>query len=132
MVEQLTVRTAALDDAAREAYARVLRHDTSGGLQSVADMLRGAAFFEVASPAALVGRYALRIERWEHGREGVIVGAVGQLPGADLTATFIPVIQQQLGGCDAVTVLTKRKALANKLLQLGFSLDAFTLRKRLA
>lgn len=121
-----------LDAEARDAYARILRHDPSGGLQSVDDMLRGAQLFEVARDDVIVGRYALRVDGWANGSEGVIAAASGHLPGVDFVATVLPVIHDQFAraGLDTVKVITARKALVNKLLQVGYSLDAFILRKR--
>lgn len=125
------VRRGALDAAARAAYAKCMRFDTSGGLQSLDDMLGRCELFELHDGEAVIGRYALRVNEWAHGREGIILAAVGNAPGLDLTAAFLPTIEQQLAGVDAVLVVTRRKHLVNKLLQAGYELNAFMLRKRL-
>src|ERR1043165_5909246 len=103
MVQQLPVHPGELDAAARADYTRALRHDTSGGLQSLDELIGRAQFFNVRDGGGVViARYALRVEQWAHGSEGVIAAAVGHLPGVDLTALFIPAIEKQLAGVDAV------------------------------
>jgi hypothetical protein len=132
VAEALSVRGGALDPAALAAYASLLKSkcDPCGGLQSVAELLSGAEFFElVDSRGAVVGRYALRVEHWSGGIEGQVLGAVGDLPGADLTGTVMPVIEKHFEGANCVTVLTKRKALVGRLLSMGYGIDGYTMRK---
>jgi hypothetical protein len=132
--EILTARGGVLDPAALAAYASLLqpKSDPCGGLQSVPELLSGAEFFElVDSSGAIVGRYALRVEHWSGGIEGQVLGAVGALPGADLTGTVMPAIEKHFEGASCVTVLTKRRGLVGRLLTMGYKLDGFTLRKAL-
>ncbi len=126
----LTIRPGALDDAARADYAKALRFDTSGGLASLDGLLAGAELFDVLDGDRLVLRYALRVVEFSHGSQGEIVAAVGRCPGLRLVDAFLPVIERQLAGVDAVKVTTKRKGLAAKLMQHGYQLDGFILRKK--
>lgn len=107
-----------------------MRFDTSGGLCSLDEHLQRAQFFEVLHAGAVVARYALAIDGHAHGVEAVIVGAVGGLPGFDLTASVLPHIEAQVKGVRAVKVETRRRALVKKLMQRGYVIDAYVLRKR--
>lgn len=118
----LDVRPGALDDAAREHYARALEFDTSGGLCSLDEFLAGAALFDVLHAGEVVARYALKFDRHAHGVEAVIVAAVGSMPGHDLTASMLPFIECQVAGVRALKVETVRKGLARKLIARGWSL----------
>lgn len=124
-------RVAVLDDEARAAYAAVVRDfDTSGGLQSVDDLLAGADLFEIVHGGRVVLRYALRVDDLPRGREGVIVAAVGDMPGVSLCNAFLPVIEEQLAGVAAVRAETTRKGMAAKLMHHGYEMH-FCLRKKL-
>lgn len=131
--KKLTIRPVGrLDDDARAAYARAMRHDTNGGLRALAEVLAGADLFEVVDESgAVVLRYALRVDKHAEGAEGVIVAAVGKLPGADLCELFVPVIERQLSGAAAVKVTTRRMGLVEKLRAKGYQLEGFILRKPL-
>ncbi len=132
MEKVLTIRAGRLDAAARAGYAKAMRFDTTGGTASLDDVLHGAELFDVFDGERLVLRYALRVSRREHGTQGEIVAAAGACPGLRLVDAFLPVIERQLAGADAVKVTTKRKGLAAKLMQHGYQLDGFIMRKRLA
>ena len=127
----LTVRKGVLDAEARAAYYRAMRFDTTGGLETLDDLLAGAELFEVLDGESIVLRYALRIDERPCGREGVIVIASGNLPGFKLVEAFTPIIERQLAGVHYVRVDTKRKALARKLIGQGYELSAFRLSKRM-
>lgn len=131
--KKLTIRPAGrLDDDARAAYARAMRHDTNGGLRALAEVLAGAELFEVVDESgAVVLRYALRVDKHAEGAEGVIVAAVGKLPGVDLCELFVPVIEAQLQGAAAVKVTTRRMGLAKKLMDKGYEFGGLILRKPL-
>lgn len=95
--------------------------ETCGGLQTAGEQLHGASVFEVMIDGASVGYYALRINRYSGGSEGVIVAAVGGADGVDLTATVLPIIEKhQLRDCNAVKIETARRVLAGKLLAQGY------------
>lgn len=120
-----------LDAAALAAYRLVAsRYDTSGGLQSLARVLFDAQFFEVLDGESVCGRFALRLNCFEHGCEGEVVAAAGALPGVDLTHSVLPVIEQHIfANVQAVKVVTRRRALVSKLLNRGYRIDAFVMRK---
>lgn len=110
------------------------RRDTGGGLLSVAELLRGSECFEViAETGRRVGAYAVQVSSHDNGREAVIVAAVGNLPGADLTATIVPVLAEQAraAGCRALTIYTRRRGLLAKLRAQGFGLGGYIMRKKL-
>lgn len=106
--------------------------DTTGGLCSAADQLRGAQCFAVLDGAGRsVGHYAVQTNTYAHGDEVVIIAASGSLPGADLVASLLPYLEKQASGAQALTVHTKRRALLAKLGALGFVCDGYILRKAL-
>lgn len=122
-----------LDDAALRAYARARRakSDTSGGLVSIEETLRGCELFDVVSEGVTVARYALRVTHNAGGIEGKIVAAVGNMRGVDLTREMLPVIERQLNGVDAVKVETRRRALVGKLIAQGYRVEGYILRKHI-
>lgn len=131
--KSLAIRPGRLDDDARAAYAKTLqpgKTDTTGGLYSVEDLLRGAELFEVCDGDQVIGRYALRVKEWSGGLEGVLVAGVGRLPGVSLGDAFLPVMEQQLAGVDCLMTQTRRKAWAAKLIAHGWTVEGFILRKR--
>jgi len=119
------------DDAARAAFERVLRHDTSGGLASLDERLRGAVLFDVRDADATVLRFALRVDHHAHGSEGRIVIAAGELRGVDLTAQILPAIEKLFIDVRSVACLTARKGLAAKMVRQGYAIEGYLLRKRL-
>ncbi len=133
--QTLNVRRGTLDDAALAAYREVIEpgRDTSGGLAGVDDVLRDAELFEVVDGIGqIVARYALRVDRFANGAEGVIVAAVGGRRGISLANAFIPVIERQFAGCTSVKVETRRRGLVARLAGMGYRVDGFILRKRTA
>lgn len=127
----MTVQPAVADGEAREALLACIRHDTSGGLVGVDELLRGGQLFEMVHGDDVLMRYVLTVQQHEHGREGIIVAAAGSAPGHDLTAAGLAAIELQLAECDAVACLTRRRGLVKKLAAHGFGIDGFVMRKRL-
>ena len=128
----LLVQPAQLDAEALEAYERCLRHDTTCGLQSVREVLDGAMLFDIRDGADQVAlRYAPSLQRHAHGRELVVLAAAGGARGQDMTRRGMEAILYQAEGCaDVVSVFTRRKGMVKKLGDMGFSLEAFKLSKR--
>ena len=64
----------------------------------------------------------VEIEGGDAGAELVVVAAGGDLPGADLTATIVPVLARiaRESGCATLRIQTERMGLARKLAGLGF------------
>lgn len=133
MEKLLTTRPAPWDAAALDALAVKPRHDTTGGLQSVADVCQGAHLFELLDRDLVVMRYALSVRQHSFGREGWIHAAAGNLPGFDLTAVALAAIELQLlaSGCDALALYTARAGLVKKLERSGFQIAGYLMRKRL-
>lgn len=122
-----------LDDQARQAYQVVFdaKRDTTGGLGTMETELAGAQFFEVVVNGETVARYALQSVTRAAGVEVFIVGAAGNIKGADLTFSVLPHIEKQCAAADRLTVNTRRRGLVKKLLGQGWTLDSFVLRKKL-
>jgi hypothetical protein len=122
-----------LDDAARAAYAKVFdaRRDTSGGLESLDSTLATARLFDVKVAGKVVARYALEQVNRARGVEVFIVAAAGDLPGVDLVNVLVPYITQQCATADRLTVNTRRRGLVKKLLDQGWTLDSYVMRRPL-
>jgi hypothetical protein len=116
------------------AAAMTPGRDTNGGLLSVAELLAAASCFEViAENGSRVGAYAVQVVDHDNGREAVVIAAAGRLPGADLTASILPVLAEQArgAGCAALTIYTRRRGLLAKLRAQGFGLGGYIMRKTL-
>lgn len=118
-------------DEAREALARAAAHDTTGGFETLADMEQAGALFEVTCDGEPVLHYVLSVNHHPHGTEGVILAAAGHKPGQDLTATVLPMIENQFLKCRAVMLQTRRRGLMKKLVKQGYRIDGYIMRKTL-
>ena len=106
--------------------------DTTGGLVTVESCAEeGAVLFEIVADGARVALYALAVNRWAHGNEGVVCYAAGGKAGVSLTRGVLPLIEKQFVDCRAVKIETKRKALVHQLAKQGYRLDGFIMRKTL-
>jgi hypothetical protein len=105
------------------------RFDTTAGLYGPAECAaRGGVLFEVLADGERVGLYALDVNRYPHGVEGVVAFATGRA-SFDLTRRVLPLIERQFVGCDVVRVDTRRRGLAAKLASLGYRFDGLIMRK---
>lgn len=122
-----------LTDEARAAFARCLapKSDTTGGLQSVDDLVRGALLFDLTRAGEPIGHYALAVHDWTYGREGVIVAAAGQ-GGEAFSLRALPALESQFLDARAIKVHTRRLGLVQRLARQGYQVDGFILRKRIA
>lgn len=122
-----------LDDAALAAYAVAwsAKCDTTSGLGSMQVALEDAQLFDVVVSGETIARYALKQMDRPNGTEVFIVAAVGGMPGADLTQSVIPAIEQQCAGVDRLTINTRRRGLVKKLQKQGWTVDGVVMRKRL-
>lgn len=127
----LTVRRGALDAEALSAFRVAMRHDTTGGLQSLSEVLAGAEITEVLEGDQVVLRYALRAVARANGSEVFVVAAAGSVPGVDLTQGFLPVIEAQAKGADALTIHTRRPGMVEKLKRAGWHCDGYIMRKKM-
>lgn len=113
-----------------------MRHDTTGGLESVADYARlNIPMFECADDlGAILGRYVLEVQRGADGVVNVqIVVAVGSSPDLDMTKIMMNAIESQaaLIGADWISCQTVRPGLVRKLARQGFAVHATVMRKRM-
>lgn len=100
------------------------------GVADAAALLENSTFFDVIADGKKVMTYGL-----ETGRRGGkvvawVTAGIGHLPGFDLTAAVMPLIEQQLVGADILNVRTMRPGLAKKLEKQGFK-TSFILTKEL-
>lgn len=132
MENTILIQPAELDAEARAALAPLAgaKLDTSGGLRSVDDLVRGGQLFEISRDGVVIGRYALRVDGWAHGREGVILAAVGD-QGEAFTERVLPLVERQFIDVQAVTVYTRRMGLVKRLARQGYGVGGFILRKPL-
>ncbi len=132
MTRDIQIRPGEFDAEARDALARCLKRDTTGGLASVDEVVAGGMLFEIVRGADVVCRYVLRPIEREHGTEVQIVAAAGGAKGLDVTALGMAAILKQAEGAAAVSLHTRSLGLVRKLARQGFTVDGFILRKRLA
>lgn len=125
----MTIDPAVWSDDAGQVLAAAVSH------ASVEDIRRqveaGAALFQVTAKGAVVGYYVLRVDKLSAGCEGVLVAAAGRIPGVDLTAALVPVIERQFIGCVSMRVHTNRPGLVKKLAAQGYGGAEIVVRKRL-
>lgn len=92
----------------------------------------GALLFRASHGGALLGYYVLRADKLERGFDGVIVAAAGRHPDFDLTASIVPLIEQQFKDCRAIRIHTARAGLIKKLSGMGYQPQEFVMRKSLS
>lgn len=83
----------------------------------------------VTEEGALVGFIVLRIERYAGGAEGVLLAAAGRLPGANLYAQILPVLEQMFHGVKSYRVDSCRSAGVLELIRAGYLPTHFVMRK---
>lgn len=137
VTRDVELRPGVLDRVALDDFAAIKRPkaETTLELQALTEQLAGCQVFDVLMDGALVGRYALKVNRWAFGTEADLRAAVGRLPGVNLTATLLPIIERaqlRAAGINAVKIETRRKVLVGRLLAQGYELCSYTLRKRIA
>jgi len=93
--------------------------------------LSNASLFDIVLDGVTVGRYALKAIQRERGIEMYIVAAAGAAPGADLIASVLPFVESQCREVDCITVNTRRRGLVKKMAAQGWTLDSYTLRKKI-
>ena len=128
---EVLVQPCDLNDDTRQAFAALLVPgvDTCAGLQSVDDLLDGAALFEWSRGGVVVAHHALTIHQRRYGNEGVIVGAAGRSPLP--FARSLEIMENQFIDVRAITVHTKRMGMVRQLARCGYAVDAFIMRKRI-
>lgn len=129
--KSLIIQPGELDRDALADYARVLDHDTSGGLAGLEERFHGAQLFDVIDGEVVALRFALRVDHHANGSEGRIVAAAGELRGVDLTHAVLPTIESMFQGCRAIACMTARRGLVLKMAKHGYRTEAYLLRKRL-
>lgn len=130
----LTARAASLAEALPLLQrAGAERCDTSAGLLSVEEVARGGACFVVEQGGVPVMAYALGLTVHDAGGVLWVRAAGGNLPGADLTATILPLIENQgrAAGARQVAMQTRRRGLVAKLERQGYHVAGYILRKNL-
>lgn len=114
-----------IDAAALNLLAWELQH----GVSSPAAMLERSQIFHVLIEGQHVLTYGVEIDQGEKTVAWVTL-AVGSLPGFDLTAGILPLIEKQLAGADVIAVRTMRPGLVKKLAKQGYA-TSYTLTKDL-
>jgi hypothetical protein len=102
------------------AAAEMLRPAVAHDPLCVVDDLSGLPLFVARCDGVPVLAYLLRVDETQHGSEGVIVAAAGNLPGVDLTGRVLPFIEGQLD-CDWLRIHTARAGLGRKLQKQGYA-----------
>jgi hypothetical protein len=111
------------------ALRQAEKRDTSGGTEAVEDWLH-CRLYEVRCGAEVVARFALETVPRSRGVEGVIVAAAGGLPGADLVADVLPLIECEFPQeVTTMRVHTVRPGLVKKMKRQGWQVAAYVLRK---
>ncbi len=110
-----------LSEAVQPQHLIGLQHQVEQGI---------ATLFSLVLQDELVGAFVLRIDQNGPVSEGVICAAAGELPGFDLMATILPVIESKFEGCSAIRYHTSHPAVARKMAVHGFYADEIVCRKR--
>lgn len=127
--KELTIKVAPWSPEAAAALALALPFADVAELQTQVE--HGAVLYAVEHAGAAVAWYVLRVELGPDSDEGVIVAAAGDLPGVDLTAAVVPVIEKQFIGCKTLRFHTARPGMARKMARLGYAAGEIVLRKTL-
>ena len=128
----LTMAVAPWCDEAARLFAGTLRRSpcfTVDDYRREIEENPDARLLRVSHGDALVGYVALRLVRRGGGVEGEIMAAAGRLPGIDLTAAIVPILESMFEGVRAFRVDTARRGLVKKLARMGYSVTHCTLRK---
>lgn len=112
-------------EEAKPLLARAMRHDTSGGVASLDDILAGCACYLAEVDGRPILAWAIKRE----GAVGWIMAASGRDPGRDLFGDFLPVIEAQLRECRQTALVTRRPALMKKLKAAGYEFAGVIMRK---
>lgn len=107
--------------------------DTTGGAQSVDEVLARSLCQGVECDGVTVGAYALELVEHQASKVLWVTACAADLPGQDLTPHLLDMIEQQAGqvGAAQVAMTTIRRGLVKKLLSHGYEITGITLRKKL-
>lgn len=94
--------------------------EIESGTSTAAEMLAYSEIFNIQINGETVLTYGVEIERGEKTIAWITL-AVGSLPGFDLTAGLLPIIEHQLAFADVIAVRSMRPGLAKKLKKQGYS-----------
>ncbi len=128
---RIEIRSVEWNGEARMALESAAAHDTTGGFETLQDIEKQGALFEATVEGEPVLYYVLSVNHHTSGNEGVILAASGSKPGSDLTATVLPMIENQFVNCRAVMLQTRRRGLVKKLAAQGYRIDGYIMRKTL-
>jgi len=132
-VTTATIRQCDFEEAA-PLLARAFgpRTDTTGGLLTMAEACQGAECFMVEGEGGkIMAAYAVSVSQHSGGRVAWVCAAGSVARGPDLTASILPVIEQQAAGAEQVAITTRRRGLVKKLVRQGYEITGITLRKRI-
>lgn len=126
--QALTIGPGLWCDTVAALIAQAHQHATPAEIR--AQVEGGAArLFTVKAGGLVVGAFVLRVDQTAEGAEGVIVSGAGNLPGVDLIATCMPVIEGLFQDVRAIRYHTARPALARRLARLGYAPSEIVARK---
>jgi hypothetical protein len=122
------------DDAARR-----LAHmpgnpkwDTTDGMAAITEIIGGGLPLLVVDGAEELAVVVIDLDKYENGRELVVRVAHQLAKRGDLTETVLPEIVRRFGGgCNSVSMRTRRPGLVAKLQRAGFSQAAVIMRKEI-
>lgn len=97
-----------------QALATASMQDIRGQVEA------GAVLFRVLHGAQTVGAFVLRVDRTEHGPQGVIVAGAAAFGDVDMLATVIPVIEAKFQGVQSIRFHTQKPALVRKMARQGY------------
>lgn len=124
----------------KDEAARHLAHmpgnpkwDTTDGLAAIVEIIGGGQAFMVQDDSGQdLAVVVLDRDSYQNGRELVIRVAHQLVPRGDLTETVLPEIVRRFGGgCQSVSLRTRRAGLVAKLQRAGFSEAAKIMRKKI-
>lgn len=128
------------DDKVVDAFARLREAgiDTTGGLQSVEEILSGCHVFALSIDDVDAIYYALRIADHAYGREGIIDGAaLANRTTRALGETQLQIVSAMIdrqfaaAGCASVSLWTRRRGMVREAARAGYRIDGYQMRKAL-
>jgi hypothetical protein len=134
MGQTLSIRPSATVDALPWLQRAISpKADTTAGLCTLQDSIHGAQCFTASCDGKTVFAYALKLIQHDRGAVVWIAAAGGDLPGASLTASVLPYIEQQArdSGARQVAIATRRGGLIKQLEKMGYTVSGVILRKNL-
>ncbi|MGD1324390.1 hypothetical protein ACNHE5_05555 [Pandoraea pnomenusa] len=118
----------------RPLLSRAAKYDTTGGAWTVDDAMNGAHLFAARdADGRMVFAWAMTVHKHRAGCEAFVTAAAGEYTGANLLAVMLPYVERvaRRAGATSLAFMTARAGMVKKMGDLGFAVEATTMRKTL-